>query len=189
MEKISIGNNVSPFPMPVTLVGALFNGSPNFMAVSWISRVNNNPPLIAVAINRTHVTHHAIKENETFSINLPGEELLLKTDYCGIKSGKKVDKSKLFEVFYGELETAPMIKECPLCLECVLVDSVAYETNELFVGQIVQGFSSEKYLTDGKPDVKKMNPFILTMPDNTYYSMGKPIGKAWKSGLELDKEK
>ena len=188
MEKISIGKNVSPYPMPVCLVGTMAEGTPNFMTVAWVSRVNNNPPLIAVAINRTHITHHAIKENETFSINFPGEELMLKTDFCGIKSGKKVDKSKLFGVFYGELETAPMIKECPLCMECILVDTIAYETNALFVGQIIQAFSEEKYLTDGKPDIKKMNTFTLTMPDNTYWSMGEPIGKAWKSGLELDKE-
>lgn len=188
MEKVRIGNNIAPYPMPVTLVGALSNGTPNFMAVSWITRVNNNPPLIAVAINRTHITHHAIKENETFSINIPGEELMLKTDYCGIKSGNKVDKSKLFDVFYGELETAPMIKNCAINIECALVDTIAYETNELFVGQIIQAFSEDKYLTDGKPDPAKIRQFTLTMPDNTYRSMGEPIGKAWKSGLELDKE-
>ena len=188
MDKIKMGVNVSPYPMPVVLVGTLSDGNPNFMPVGWISRVNFKPPQIAVAINRVHLTADGIKKSQTFSINFPGEDLMVKTDYCGLHSGKKVDKSKIFDVFFGELGNAPMIKECPLCIECKLSEMISGETNVVFVGEIQESYTEEKYLTDGKMDIKKMKTFVMTMPDNIYWSIGEPIGKAWGSGKEFSEQ-
>ena len=110
MEKITIGKNVFVFPMPMVLVGTQVKGKVNFMAVGWVSRVNAAPPLISVALNKRHYTPEGIEENGTFSINFPDVSLLEKTDYCGLVSGRKHDKSKIFDVFFGELQTAPMIR-------------------------------------------------------------------------------
>jgi flavin reductase (DIM6/NTAB) family NADH-FMN oxidoreductase RutF len=107
------------------------------------------------------------------------------TDYTGLVSGKRVDKSKLFEVFYGELKAAPMIIKCPLTMECRVVEVVSLPTNSFFIGEIVGIFSEERFLTDGKPDVKKVNPFLLTMPDNRFWSIGECVGKAWNAGSVL----
>jgi flavin reductase (DIM6/NTAB) family NADH-FMN oxidoreductase RutF len=128
-EKINIGNNVFVYPMPVTLVGTQVEGRVNFMTVGWISRVNANPPYIGIGINKNHYTARGILENKGFSVNFPSADMVKKTDYCGIVSGRKEDKSKLFEVFYGKFETAPMIKECPLNLECGLVETMEFPTN------------------------------------------------------------
>jgi flavin reductase (DIM6/NTAB) family NADH-FMN oxidoreductase RutF len=106
-------------------------------------------------------------------------------DYCGIVSGKKVDKSGLFEVFYGALATAPMILKCPLCLECKLVSSVDFPSNEFFIGEIVASYTEEKYLTKGKLDIKKMNSLLLTMPDNSYWRVGDFVARAWHTGKGL----
>ena len=103
-EKINIGNNVYVYPMPVTLVGAQVEGKANFMAVGWVSRVNANPPYIGISINKNHYTTKGILENGSFSVNFPSADMVKKTDYCGIVSGRKEDKSKLFEVFYGKIE-------------------------------------------------------------------------------------
>ena len=83
------------------------------------------------------------------------------TDYTGLVSGKRVDKSGLFDLFYGDLMAAPMIKECPLTIECKLHQQVKLPTNSFFIGEIVKAYSEEKYLTDGKPDIKKVNPFVF----------------------------
>jgi flavin reductase (DIM6/NTAB) family NADH-FMN oxidoreductase RutF len=107
------------------------------------------------------------------------------TDYCGIASGKKDDKSKLFEVFYGELKAAPLITVCPLNIECRVVQTVDLPTNTFFIAEIVTIFSEEKYLTGNKPDVKKIRPFLLTMPDNRFWSVGEHIGNAWKDGAKF----
>lgn len=185
MEKINLGPKVFIYPMPVTLVGATVHGRDNFMTAAWVMRVNMTPPLVAVAINRAHYTAGGIRENETFSLNFPGVALLEKTDYCGLVSGRKVDKSAIFEVFYGMLESAPMITECPLCLECRLVNIVELPSNHLFIGEIVAGYSEARFLTEGVPDLKKMDLMVLTMPDKHYWSLGEPVGEAWSAGKKL----
>lgn len=115
-------------------------------------------------------------------------KLVRETDYCGLVSGKKTDKSDMFEVFYGELETAPMVKECTLNLECRLVETLEFPTNYFFVGEIIAAYSEDQYLTQRKPDIKKMESLLLTMPDNSYWAVGDYVGEAWTIGKSL-KEK
>jgi flavin reductase (DIM6/NTAB) family NADH-FMN oxidoreductase RutF len=188
MEKVKIDNNAFGYPMPTVLVGSVVAGKANFMAVGWISRVNSKPPMIAVALG-PHYTNSGIEEKNAFSVNIPDISLVTETDYCGLVSGSKTDKSELFEVFYGELKGAPLIKECPLCMACALYDAVKLPRNTLYIGEIVEVFTEERYLTEGKPDIKKINPFTLSMPDNNYWGVGNNVGKAWQSGNELKKLK
>jgi len=185
MDKINLGNIIYVYPMPVALVGANVAGRANFMTAAWLNRVNNNPPLLAVAVNRAHYTNGGIRENQTFSINFPSADLVEQVDFCGLVSGRKTDKSGVFTVFYGELETAPMIDDCPLCLECRLQQIVELPSNDLFIGEIVAGYTEADYLTDEKLDVRKMNPLLLTMPDNQYWTVGEPVAKAWSVGKAL----
>ena len=189
MKKVNIGRNVSIYPMPVTLVGSMVEGKPNFMAVAWITRVNATPPLLAVSLNKPRHTAKGIRENKTFSVNFPGVNMVEQTDYCGLASGRESDKSGLFEVFYGDLKTAPMIKSCPLSLECRLADIFELPTNDLFIGEIVNGYADQESFAEGKLDVRKMNPLLLTMPDNSYWKVGDYVGAAWSIGASLRKRR
>ncbi|MCZ7357621.1 MAG: flavin reductase family protein [Candidatus Methanoperedens sp.] len=182
MVKINIGANTFVYPNPVTLLGVNVGRKANFMALGWVSRVNANPPFLGVGVNKVHHTLKGMLETKTFSVNFPSADMVEAVDYCGLVSGKNVDKSNVFELFYGELKTAPMIKECPLCLECKLIDKVELPTNIFFIGEIVASYTEEKYLTDGKLDIKKMNPLLLTMPDNSFWTVGNYVGKAWNIG-------
>lgn len=110
------------------------------------------------------------------------------TDYTGFVSVKRDDKSGLCEVFYGELKKAPMIKDCTVTIQCRVVETVELPTNYFFIGEMINIYSEEKYLTDQKPDYEKIKPFLLTIPDNTYWALGNSVGKAWNAGKEL-KEK
>lgn len=184
MEKINIGNNVFLLPMPMVLVGSRIKGRPNFMAVAWVSRVNASPNVMCVAIGNKF-TAEGILENKEFSINIPSVDLMPQTDLMGIVSGRDYDKSKEFDIFYGALKNAPMICECPVMMECRLVKSVRLEVDTLFMGEIMNVWSEEKYLTNGAPDITKVSPFCLSMPDNRYWSLGKEIGKAWHEGMKL----
>lgn len=188
MAKVTTSTNVFINPMPMALIGVSDRGRANFMTAGWITRINNSPPMLAVAINRSHYTAELIKEVKTFSVNIPGIDMADKVDYCGLVSGKDRDKSALFKVFFGTLKTAPMIAECPLCIECKLADTIPYKTNYLFTGEIVEAYTEEKYLTDGLPDVQKISPLALTMPDCSYRALGNPIGKAWSEGKKLMKK-
>jgi len=111
------------------------------------------------------------------------------TDYCGLVSGRESDKASIFEVFYGDLKTAPMIESCPLSLECRLADILELPTNDLFIGEIVNGYADEGSFTEGKLDVQKIDPLLLTMPDNSYWRIGDYVGAAWSIGASLMKKK
>jgi flavin reductase (DIM6/NTAB) family NADH-FMN oxidoreductase RutF len=184
-EKIEMGTNAFLYPMPMVLVGTQVEGRANFMAVAWTARVNWSPPIMAVALNQRHYTPTGIRACQAFSINIPNADLMARTDYCGLVSGGGTDKSELFDLFYGALGTAPMIKECPICIECKLVDVVSLPSHNLFLGEVVAAYADPDCLTDGKPDVQKIKPFVLTMPDNNYWLLGPHAGKAWSVGKEL----
>ena len=185
MEKLNIGTNAFLFPMPMVIVGSCMGERPNFMAVAWVSRVNAKPPILGIALGRRHATTNAIKEAGEFSINIPSVDLLKQTDLVGIFSGREFDKSRVFEVFYGSLPKAPMISQCPVTFECTLSQAVELPDDTLFLGEVKAVWSEEKYLTDEKPDIQKIHPFCLTMPDNRYWAVGPFVGKAWHDGLPL----
>jgi len=75
-----------------------------------------------------------------------------------------------------------MIKDCPLNMECQLVETVESGLNEIFIGEIVGTYTEEKFLTDGKMDFRKMKPLILSQPDTSYWNLGGPVAKAWSIG-------
>ena len=184
MEKINLGSTIPVYPMPVSLVGAHVNGKPNFLAIAWFTMAGYNPPTISISLGKGHYTNPGIKESEAFSVCLPSEDMVEITDYCGIVSGKKTDKSGIFDVFYGELKTAPMIKDCPLCIECKLDKVVDNGRNEMFIGQIIGVYTEERFLTEGKLDFNKMKPLILSQPDTSYWKLGEKIADAWSIGKQ-----
>jgi flavin reductase (DIM6/NTAB) family NADH-FMN oxidoreductase RutF len=148
MDKINLGSTIPAYPMPVSLVGAYVDGKPNFMAVAWFTMASYKPPRITITLGKGHYTNPGIKENKTFSVCLPSEDMVEMTDYCGIVSGKKTDKSEIFDLFYGELKTAPLIRDCPLCMECKLVEIVESGLNEIFIGEIMGTYTEERFLTE-----------------------------------------
>jgi flavin reductase (DIM6/NTAB) family NADH-FMN oxidoreductase RutF len=155
------------------------------MTVAFISRVCMDPPLVSMGLNKRSATRDAVIQNKTFSVNFPSEKMMKETDYCGLVSGKNIDKSKIFDTFRGKLPTAPMIQSCPLSLECKVVEMHDFKSHTCFIGEIVESHLDDSCLTNGKPDPKKINPLILTMPDNHYWTLGEAKGDAWGAGREL----
>ena len=189
MDKKKIGANTYLYPMPTTIVGANVNDKANFVTIAYCGIIQHRPPMLAVSLGKIHYTNAGLKENRTFSVNIPSEDMVEITDYIGMNSGKTIDKSRLFEIFYGKLETAPMIKEAPLNLECKLIKVLDFDGNsEVFLGEIVEAYAKEEILTNGLPDIKKLKPIIFSMHDNNYWQVGEHIGKAWQIGSECEKK-
>ena len=170
------------YPMPTVLVGALMNGKPNYLAIAWVGIVSHNT--VSIASQKEHYTNIGIRHNGTFSINIPSESQVKETDYCGLVSGKDVDKSGVFDSFYGELKTAPMIANCPLSMECKVIQTLDFGNHELFIGEIVQSYASEEALTDGSVDFAKVKP-IFYEPSRRYWTLGQPLAKCWDVGKQL----
>ncbi len=183
--KTKLGANTLLYPMPAVLVGANVEGKPNYATVAYCGIVNHSPPVISVCLRRSRYTLAGIKENGTFSVNIPAADMVEATDYCGIVSGHKADKSALFETFYGKLETAPMIEECPINLECKLIETLEFDTHDALMGEIVEAYAEERYLTDGVPDIKKIDPIIFSTGDSNYWRVGDHLAQAFKVGKKL----
>jgi flavin reductase (DIM6/NTAB) family NADH-FMN oxidoreductase RutF len=181
-DKVNLGTNAFPYPMPMVVVGAVVDGKPNFMPCAWSNRVNPRPPLYLVALGKSHLTNEGIHEHGELSVNIPSRDLVEAVDYCGLNSGRQADKSGIFTATYGELAHAPMIAECPYSMELRVVQTVDLPVETLFIGEVVAAHCDEGCLTDGQPDVKKLDPFMLTMPDNNYWSVGERVAQAWSVG-------
>jgi len=185
MEKIQLSTQTICYPMPCVLVGVNVGGRPNYLTVAYFSMVNIKPPYLMIALGKTHYTNPGIKENGTFSVNIPSEAMADITDYCGLVSGKNYDKAALFETFYGKLKTAPMIKECPFNVECKVIQTVDLPVDEVFIGEIIAAYSDERYLKNRLPDLRKITPFILSIPERKYLALGAEVGPAWEMGKKL----
>lgn len=181
-----IGSVNALYPTPTTLVGAHVDGKPNFITIAHIGILTMN--IISLGIAKTHYTNPGIKENKTFSVCIPSEDLLIETDYCGIMTGKKTDKASLFEVFYGALKTAPMIRECPVCMECSLAQIVDFPAHDVFIGEIVQTYVQESVLHEGNIDISKVRPLLFDMNSKKYWALGRELGNCWSVGKQLKKK-
>lgn len=180
MDKVSFGSGPFMTPMPAVLVGANVGGKPNFMTVAWAGVACMDPPMIAVAINKARHTEKGIVENGTFSVNLPSAKHAVALDHCGLVSGKRVDKSAVFETSYGKLGTAPLIAEFPVNIECRVRHTLELGTHNLHVGEIIDILVAEECLTEGAPDTRKIDPLIYS--GNGYYRVGELIGEAFSIG-------
>jgi len=187
MAKIQMGPQTLIYPMPTLLVGAEVDGKPNFMTAAWGGIANGRPPMISVAIQPHRYTNKGIRQSRAFSVNVPSSDMVRETDYCGIVSGSKINKVEVcrFNVFYGKLKNVPLIEQCPINLECEVVHILGLGSHELIIGRIEETHITESCLTDGKPDVTKIKPFIYTMSSSQYYAFGEVIAKAFSIGLEL----
>ena len=154
------------------------------MTLAWFSRVDYKPSRIAIAIGKNHYTTRGVEEHGTFSLNLPARDLAVPVDYIGIHSGEKVDKAAVFDVFYGELGTAPMVEQCPLCVECRVIEKVDLDVDRIYVGEEVAVYADEGALTEGQVDLSKVKPYVLAMPVNDYYAVGETFAKAWRVGRD-----
>lgn len=181
MNKRIISSNIFINPMPVVIIGSRNGNNDNFMTCSLIGRVNTAPPILSVSLNKDHETTENITETGFFSINIPTSDLLEKTDFCGTVSNGTHDKSKLFDIFNSDSGKTPMIRSCPVNIECKVIDSKTFPSNKVFYAEIVNVLASESFLKDDAIDFEKMDNILITMPDNIYWNKGKKLGTAWNN--------
>lgn len=170
MKKKIEGNLLSP--LTVALVGTMINGRPNYLVIGYICPFDFGR-YIFFSLYKKRYTSIGIHENKTFSVNIPTEGQLREVSICGSESGRDIDKSRLFDNFFGELETAPMIRECPINIECEVAQILDYDPNEGIIGKVVRSYINEDCLTGGKPDMLKVKPVVwATGGDYTYFGLG-----------------
>lgn len=173
------------YPYLPVLVGATVGGKPNFITIGLVGWLCYDA--VSVSLGHGQYTTPGIKENGTFSINQPGANLVRELDYCGIHSGRYTEKAALFEIFYGETKTAPMIAECPLNLECRVIQILKRKVHTVFIGEVVGVYVDDEILTEGVPDVEKLDPVFYAprKKRGAYWRLGEYLAPAWEIGREL----
>ena len=185
MSKKKLGPQPMIWPHPTVLVGTVFEGKVDFATYAWTGVTASSPPSVSVALQHHRHTLKGIYANRAFSVNIPPVELVKETDYCGLVSGADTDKVKDcgFKVFYGALQNAPLIEECPINLECELLHTLNVGSHVLVVGKITETHLSEDCLTDGHPDMDKVKPFVFG--PGKYFKVGDAFADAFKIGNEI----
>lgn len=182
--KKTVGPKNCLYPMPVTIVGANVEGKPNYITIAHVGIMDFEH--VSLSMGKQHYTNEGIRENGTFSVNIPSAAIVKQTDYCGLVSGRKYDKSLVFKTFYGSLETAPMISECAASMECRLAGTMDMARHDVFIGQIVETYCDEELLAPGDLlDFSKLDPILFAMYDKSYFKLGERFADAWSVGKEL----
>jgi len=183
MPKRRIGAVPYLYPVPIVLVGARVAGRANYATVGDCAVMGIRPPVVAVSLGESAFTTKGILEVGSFSINVPATEQLPLVDYFGTISGSDVDKSALVESFAGTNPDIPLLSDCPVSLECEVVEACQVEHRRIFIAKVFETHVDERFISDveGQPRIAplpKLDPILYAL-DNTYYSVGKPIGTGY----------
>ena len=179
-----MGKRVPPMGLPVAVVGSKVQGKVNFCTVAWVTMIDDEPPRMAVVMGKERRTKDGIVENGTFSINLPGAGAVTATDYCGLHSGYDVDKSTVFDPFFGKMLTAPMARECPVNIELSLNDILELEGTDMVIGEVEEVYVDREGLCEGCPDVEVLQLLMYLSPGGAYFVKGRTVAEAFKVGKE-----
>lgn len=179
MPKIKIKNYPMINPTSIVLAGAEVNRKPNYTTIGAFGVVCEGP-IFYISLKSTHHTTIGVKETGYFSVNIPSIDMIEKTDYCGMVSGKIADKSNLFTSFYDDLGNAPMISEAPMNFQCKVIENFSINGFDVFFGEIVSTFANDQCFTDGKLDPIKVSPTFLMGPN--YFSIGQKVGNIFREG-------
>ncbi len=175
-RKILQGGTVLA-PLPAVLVTSGTPEKANVLTVAWTGIVNTKPPMTYVSIRPTRHSYNMIKESGEFVINLTPSKLVFETDFCGVKSGKdlnKIEKCK-FSLEKGDKVSAPIILECPISLECKVVEVKPLGSHDMFLAEIVAINADDRYI-DSKGKLNLEQTGIMAYSHGKYFSLGRKLG-------------
>ncbi len=156
-------------PVPVVMVSCGTMDEANICTIAWTGVLNSNPPLVYVSIRPTRHSYDIIKKSGEFVINIPNEELAYQTDYCGTKSGKDENKFETAGLTKeaSSMVNAPAIAECPINLECKLIDIKEFQSHHAFIGEII-AVKADKDILDDKGKIDYLKGNLLAYVGNNY---------------------
>lgn len=176
------------YPLPAVMVSCQREGEkPNIITLAWVGTVCSDPAMVSISVRPERYSYDIIRETGEFVINLTTEELLYATDYCGVKSGRDIDKYKEMNLtpLNSEKISAPGIAESPVCIECKVQNELALGSHTMFVAEVVNITVDEAYLKEnGRFALNESG--LVAYSHGTYFSLGKPLGTF---GYSVKKEK
>lgn len=166
------------YPLPAVLVSVADRaGNSNLFTVAWTGTICSDPPMVSISVRPERFSHHMIEETGEFVINLTTEKLVYATDYCGVKSGRDIDKWREMKLtpIAGEHVKAPMVEESPVNLECRVTQKLELGTHDMFLAEVLAVHVDERYMDEtGKFCLNDAKPLVYS--HGRYLTTGEEIG-------------
>lgn len=187
MSKVTWKPGTFLYPLPAVMVSCGDMEKSNIITVAWTGILNTDPAMIYISVRPSRYSYNIIKESGEFVINLTTRDLAYATDWCGVKTGEKVDKFKEMKLTKEKAKfvKCPMIKESPVSVECKVKEIRELGSHHMFVAEVLAINADEKYINEkGAFDISKCD--LIAYLNGNYYSLGKKIGKF---GFSVQKNK
>lgn len=179
------------YPLPVVMVSvADKNGRPNIITVAWAGTVCTNPPMVSISVRPERYSYQIIRDTGEFVLNLTTRSLVYATDYCGVKSGREVDKFKQLHLtaLAAKEVGAPLIGESPVNVECRVNKMIPLGSHDMFLADVVAVHADEQYMDENhRFHLEKADPIVYS--HGTYYTCGEALGTFGYSIRRKRKEK
>ncbi|MFP4488959.1 MAG: flavin reductase family protein [Bacteroidales bacterium] len=189
--KTTFGPKKILFPGPAALVVTGTMEKSNIVTIAWVSLLTSQPPTLGISVGQKGFSGEEIKKNKNFTVNIASLGIMTEADFCGITSGKDTDKFSETGLtkMPSKIVRSPIIKECPLNLECELVESdIVGQTNH-FIGRIVETHIDTDKLSDTGDytsfDIEAIDPLIYIGGAREYRKLGEKVGDAYQIGKRL----
>ncbi len=167
------------YPLPVVMVTCRQEGMrPNIITIGWAGTICSDPAMVSISVRKERFSYDMIKNSGEFVINLVTKDLVYATDYCGVKSGRDVDKFKECNLtpIDSKVIKTPQIAESPVCIECKVENIVELGTHDMFIARVVNISVDEKYMDDtGKFNLNDAD--LIAYSHGEYYTLGEYVGK------------
>ncbi len=188
MGKIDFKPGNMLYPLPAVLVSCSDGkGKDNLVTIAWAGTVCTNPPMVSISVRPERYSYDMIRNTGEFVINLTTKELVFATDYCGVVSGRDVDKwekCKLTKV-QGSNVNVPYIEESPVAIECKVRKIEEFGSHHMFIADVVAVHCDDAYMDEkGGFHLEKANPLVYS--HGQYYATGEYLGKF---GYSIQKKK
>lgn len=187
MSKVIWKPGTFEYPIPAVMVTSGDMKNSNIITVAWTGILNTDPAMVYISIRKSRYSYDIIKEKKEFAINLTTEDLAYKTDWCGVKSGRDVDKFKEMHLTKEKAQfvKCPLIKESPVSIECKVKEINDLGSHTMFIAEVLSIDADEKYIDNkGAFDISKCK--LMAYANGGYYSLGKKLGKF---GFSVQKKK
>lgn len=166
------------YPLPAVMVSVRdHSGRDNIITVAWAGTVCTNPPMVSISVRPQRHSYAMLEESQAFVINLTTEDMCFATDFCGVRSGKDVDKFEQMKLTKTEAVKiqAPMIEESPVNIECKVKKIEKLGSHHMFLAEVVAVHADEAYMDEnGRFDLNRANPMIYSHGE--YFGLGKKLG-------------
>lgn len=181
------GNMLYPLPPVMVSVTDTKQENDNIITIAWAGTVCTNPPMVSISVRPSRYSYELIKETKNFVINLTTQELAYATDYCGVRSGRDVDKFKELGLTKVKSEhvSAPAIAESPVNIECKVTQCLELGSHHMFIADVVAVHVQEE-LMDEKGKFHLNSSGLVAYSHGEYFLLGKKLGKF---GYSIEKKK